>query len=58
VVVQQRGGHLASAGVVDTDEQHLGHVLHDGSFGLAKGAQPVAGEPVYEQRDEFDHTST
>ena len=26
VVVDQRGGHLAAAGVVDAHEQHLGHV--------------------------------
>jgi hypothetical protein len=31
-VVEEGGGHLAAAGVVDTDEQDLGHVLDDGSF--------------------------
>jgi hypothetical protein len=34
-VVEEGGGHLAAAGVVDTDEQDLGDVADDGSFGLA-----------------------
>jgi hypothetical protein len=55
VMVEQGGGHLAAAGVVDTDEQDLGHVFDDGSFGLGEGAQLLAGEPVNEQGDEVDH---
>jgi hypothetical protein len=55
VVVEQGGGHLAAAGVVDTDEQHLGHLFDDGSFGLGEGAQLLAGEAVDEQGDEVDH---
>jgi hypothetical protein len=32
VVVEQGGGHLAAAGVVDTDEQDLGRVGHGDSL--------------------------
>jgi hypothetical protein len=39
VVVKEGGGHLAAAGVVDADEQDLGDVFADGSFGLGEGAQ-------------------
>ena len=42
VVVEEGGGHLAAAGVVDTDEQDLGHLFDDGSFGLGEGAQLLA----------------
>jgi arsenite methyltransferase len=38
VVVEQGGGHLAAPGVVDTDEQDLGRVLHGGSSVSAAGA--------------------
>jgi hypothetical protein len=40
VVVQQRGGHLGAAGVVDADEQHLGKVGlsgHEGSLNAGGG---------------------
>jgi hypothetical protein len=40
---------------VDTDEQDLGDVAHDGSLGLGEGAQALAGEAVDEQGDEVDH---
>ncbi len=55
VMIQERGGHLGAAGVVDADEQDLGDVLHDGSFGLGEGAELLAGEPVDEQGEEVDH---
>jgi hypothetical protein len=55
VVIQQGGRHLEAAGVVDTDEQDLGDVLHDGSFGLGEGAEAFSGEAVDEQGDEVDH---
>jgi hypothetical protein len=55
VMVEEGGGHLAAAGVVDTDEQDLRHVFDDGSFGLGQCAQLLAGEAVDEQRDEVDH---
>jgi hypothetical protein len=38
----------------DTDEQDLGDVFDDGSFGLGEGAQLLAGEAVHEQGDEVD----
>jgi hypothetical protein len=41
VVIQQRRRHLGTAGVVDTNEQDLGHVFQDDSFGLGQGAQPL-----------------
>jgi hypothetical protein len=40
---------------VDTDEQDLGHLFDDGSFGLGQGTQPLTSEPVDEQGDEVDH---
>ena len=43
VVVEQGGRHLGTAGVVDTDEQDLGHLFDDGSFGLGQGAQLLPG---------------
>jgi hypothetical protein len=49
VVVEQGGGHLAAAGVVDTDEQDLGDLAHDGSLGLGEGAESLSGEAVDEQ---------
>jgi hypothetical protein len=55
VVVEEGGGHLAAAGVVDTDEQDLGDVAHDGSLGLGEGTEALAGEAVDEQGDEVDH---
>jgi len=58
VVIEQGGGHLAATGVVDTDEQDLRDVAHDGSLGLGEGAQPFAGEAVHEQGDEVDHPGT
>jgi hypothetical protein len=39
VVVEQGGGHLAAPGVVDTDEQDLGRVLHGGSSASAAPAR-------------------
>ena len=35
VVVEQGGGHLGAAGVVDADEQDLGEVGHQYSLGWA-----------------------
>jgi hypothetical protein len=35
VVVEQGGGHLAAAGVVDADEQDLGSVGHGDSLASA-----------------------
>jgi hypothetical protein len=49
VMIQERGGHLRAAGVVDADEQDLGDVLHESSFGSGEGAQALAGEAVHEQ---------
>ena len=51
VAVQQRGGHLTSAGVVDAHEQHFGHVLGDLSLGLGEGLQAFSREAIDEQRD-------
>jgi hypothetical protein len=34
VVVEEGGGHLAAAGVVDTHEQDLGGVGHGDSLGV------------------------
>ena len=44
--------HLAAAGVVDADEQHLGLLLHDHALGLAERLQPLAREPMGEHGDE------
>jgi hypothetical protein len=51
-LVEQAGGHLAAAGVLDADEQDLGHVLGDRALELAERAEPLASEAMDEQRDE------
>jgi hypothetical protein len=52
VVVEQRGGHLAAAGVLHAHEQHLGHLLGDRALHLAERAQALAREAMAEQRHE------
>jgi hypothetical protein len=47
MVVQQRGGHLGAAGVVDANEQHLGNVFDNGSVRLGQGTQLLPGEAVH-----------
>ena len=44
--------HLAAPGVVNADEQHLGHVLRHESFDLGERLQPLSGEPMSENGDE------
>lgn len=44
-VLEQRGGHLGAAGVLDADEQHLRHRLLDGAFCGGECGEPVSGEP-------------
>jgi hypothetical protein len=39
-VVEEGGGHLAAAGVVDADEQDLGGVFHGGSLGVGGPHHP------------------
>lgn len=51
-LVEQRRRHLATTGVVDADEEHLGNVLGDQAIGLPERVQPLAREPVHEHRDE------
>jgi hypothetical protein len=46
------GCHLASAGVVDTDEQHLGLVSHDPPFRLRERPETLACEAVRKDGDE------
>ena len=53
VVIEQRGGHLAATGVVDADEEDLGHVLRDLPLDLRERLQPLARETVHEQRHEL-----
>ena len=43
-LVEQPGGHLAAPGVVDADEQDLGHVLGDRALDLAERPQPLTRE--------------
>ena len=45
-------GHLAPTGVLDANEQHLGLLLGDESFGLPERLESLAGEAVGEHRDE------
>lgn len=51
VVVRERGGHLTPTCVVNTDEENLGHVLHDLPSCLRHGPQPLPREPLREDRD-------
>ena len=51
VVVEQRCRHLGAARVVDADEQDLGHLGHDSSFGLGEGAGALSGEATGEHTD-------
>ncbi len=48
-VVGQGGGQLRPAGVVDADEQQLGHLFGDPSLGLGGRDQLLAGEPPDQQ---------
>ena len=50
--LHQPGGHLAAAGVVDADEQHLGAVGRDQVLGLGERLQPLAREAVREHGHE------
>ena len=45
-------GHLAAAGVVHTDEQHLRLLLHDQPVRLAESLQALPGEAVRENGHE------
>jgi hypothetical protein len=44
VVGEQRGGHLAAAGVVHAQEQHFRCGLADRALGLGQGGERVGGE--------------
>ena len=50
--LDEPGGHLAAAGVVHADEQHLGLLLRDQILGLRERLQPLAGEAVREHGHE------
>ena len=50
--LHQACSHLATAGVVDTDEQDLGLLLHDHSLGLPQRLEALAGEAVNQHRHE------
>ena len=52
VVIEQRGGDLVAADVVDADEQDLGHVLAELALDLGERPQPLAREAVHQQRHE------
>jgi hypothetical protein len=43
VVVEQSGGHLGAAGVVDADEQDFGFVRHGVSLTSGDGVESLAG---------------
>jgi len=51
-VVEEAGRHLGPAGVVDADEEDLGHIGHESSLDLGEGAEALAGEPLGEQGQE------
>ena len=53
--LHEPGGHLAAAGVVDADEQHLGHVLRHEPLRLGECFEPFTGEPVREHGHEDIH---
>lgn len=46
----KRCGHLGPAGVVDADEEDLGYLLGDPSFGLGRGLELVLGVACGEDR--------
>ena len=50
--MRDRCGHLAAAGVVLADEQHLGQLLCDKSVDLGGGSQLIAREPLDQRREE------
>ena len=50
--LDQPGGHLAAARVVDADEQHLGLLLRDQPLGLSERLEPLAREAVGEHGHE------
>src|SRR5207244_9078810 len=52
LMIQQRRRHLASAGVVDADEQDLRDFLHEHSLCLGERVQTLAAVAVNEQRNE------
>ena len=51
-LMEEACGHLAPAGVLDTDEKHLGDILRDRPLRLAKRAKTLTRETVHEQGDE------
>ena len=51
VVIEERGRHLRSAGVVDADEQDLGDFLHDLASRLGHRGEPLPREPLCEDRN-------
>jgi hypothetical protein len=51
-MVQEGGGHLRPAGVVDADEQHLGNFGHGNSLDLGESTEAFASEAFGEQGHE------
>ena len=49
VVIEQGGGHLRPAGVVDADEQHLGDFLHDLASHLCDRRESFPSEPLRQE---------
>ena len=50
--LDEPGRHLAAAGVVDADEQHLGHLLRHEPLRLGECLQPLAREAMREHGHE------
>jgi hypothetical protein len=55
VVVEEGGGHLAAAGVVDTDEQDLGRVGHGDSLGVGGRGHPSTALTAVDTADILSH---
>jgi hypothetical protein len=54
-VVEEGGGHLAAAGVVDTDEQNLGRVGHGDSLGVGGRGHPSTALTAVDTADILSH---
>jgi hypothetical protein len=54
VMVQQRGRHLAAAGVVDAHEEDLRNALHDAPLALPERLETLPREPLGQDGDVGD----